>query len=489
MDSPHEAGDDETPTVAAEEILRALTANTPYGVFRSNADGGCVYVNERWCSLAGLLPEQAQEDGWTEALHPDDFERVTAEWREAREAGRDSVVESRFRRPEGTVSWIEGYATALRDERGAILGWVGTCLDLTARKETEEALVMATRHDEMTGLGNRRKLMSDLELALSGHDARRPHLLALFDLNGFKHYNDAFGHPAGDALLAQLASRLDVATRGSAYRMGGDEFCLLAALDTADPCDLLAGAVRALSASGDGFDVSSSSGAVFLPAEAADAESALGLADERLYRDKQETYAARAEPSQVLLRTMLERDPMLRREGGAVADLAVRVGLRLGLGKQSLAELRVAAELHDIGKLAVPDEVLKKPGPLSKEEWWHIRRHPLVGQSILAASPALQNVGAIVRATHERWDGQGYVDTLAGQEIPVAARIISVCDAYTAMTSDRPYRAALTHDEALAELRRCAFTQFDPEIVRLVCAELELTRKDEPRKRDQSSAG
>jgi HD-GYP domain-containing protein (c-di-GMP phosphodiesterase class II) len=295
----------------------------------------------------------------------------------------------------------------------------------------------------------------------------------LFDLNGFKGYNDSFGHPAGDALLARLAGRLAAAANGRAYRMGGDEFCVLAAIEGVDPCAVLDAAVRALTDSGEGFDVSSASGAVFLPAEAIDAETALTLADQRLYAHKHEVQGVRDEPSQVLLRALLERDPSLRHQGGAVATLAARVGAQLGLDDAALAELRLAAELHDVGKLAVPDAVLMKPGPLSAAEWAHIRRHPLVGQSILAASPSLQHVAEIVRSTHEHWDGRGYIDALTGHEIPIAARIIAVCDAYTAMVSSRPYRAALSHEQALAELRRCAFTQFDPEIVRVACAELE----------------
>ncbi len=129
---------------SSEEIFRALAAHTPVGIFVSNAEGKCVYVNERWCALAGLTAEQALGDGWAAALHPDDTDRVRGEWAEASEAGRDSVVEYRFRRPDSSVAWIEGFASALRDERGRITGWVGTCLDLTARKEAEQALLAAS---------------------------------------------------------------------------------------------------------------------------------------------------------------------------------------------------------------------------------------------------------------------------------------------------------------------------------------------------------
>jgi PAS domain S-box-containing protein len=134
----------------ADEMVRALTADTPYGIFRSDAEGGCLYVNQRWCELSGLAVEEALGDGWIAALHPDDRERVLGEWSDAATSGRDSIVEYRFRRPDGGVSWIEGYATALHDEQGAVSGWVGTCLDLTARKQAERELERLANYDPLT---------------------------------------------------------------------------------------------------------------------------------------------------------------------------------------------------------------------------------------------------------------------------------------------------------------------------------------------------
>jgi HD-GYP domain-containing protein (c-di-GMP phosphodiesterase class II) len=148
-----------------------------------------------------------------------------------------------------------------------------------------------------------------------------------------------------------------------------------------------------------------------------------------------------------------------------VAQFAMVVGARLGLTGQALEQLRLTAELHDIGKIAIPDAVLGKPGVLTEEEWRFVRRHSVVGQRILTGSPVLREVAGIVRATHERWDGSGYPDGLAATAIPLAARIIAVCDAYVAMTTERPYRTALDPQRALGELRRCAGTQFDPEVV------------------------
>jgi two-component system cell cycle response regulator len=137
----------------------------------------------------------------------------------------------------------------------------------------------------------------------------------------------------------------------------------------------------------------------------------------------------------------------------------------MGLSTEDHAQLRQAAELHDVGKLAIPDEILGRPGRLDPEDWAFVRRHPLIGERIIGAAPALAAAAKLVHSTHERFDGSGYPDGLAGDQIPLGARIIAVCDAFTAMTFPRPYAAQRSVPEALAELRRCAGTQFDPAVV------------------------
>ena len=209
-----------------------------------------------------------------------------------------------------------------------------------------------------------------------------------------------------------------------------------------------------------------------LPDEAQDAPGALRVADQRLYAQKHARGLGRTRPHEVLLQALFEREPDLRSHIEGVADLSLAVGERLDLPPLELEQLRLAAELHDVGKLAIPDTILRKQGALEPGEWEFIRRHTVIGQRILDAAPALYEVGKIVRSTHERWDGTGYVDGLAAEEIPLAARIIAVCDAYVAMTSDRPYRSAVSTAEAIEELRGCAGSQFDPAVVSVFCAVL-----------------
>jgi two-component system, cell cycle response regulator len=322
--------------------------------------------------------------------------------------------------------------------------------------------------DSLTGLGNRRQLMSDLEHALNGSSTPRGWTLAFFDLNGFKRYNDTFGHLAGDALLARLASMLRtvVSGTGDAYRLGGDEFCLLINGRHPRHDRLIASAVSALTERGKGFEVTTAVGVTLMPDEATTASAALRLADERMYADKGRAH--RAPTRDVLMQLLTERTPGLVDHVSSVTTLAAAVSAWLHLDAEQLDETLRAAELHDIGKLAIPDEILNKPGPLDPDEWAFIKQHPIIGQRILNAAPALTPVATLVRASHERWDGHGYPDGIAGANIPLGARIIAACDAYDAMTSERCYQRARSQQDALAELAHNAGTQFDPAVVEAI---------------------
>jgi two-component system cell cycle response regulator len=352
-----------------------------------------------------------------------------------------------------------------------------TALSFRENNQLLEASRYEALTDALTGLPNRRKLLLDLQDELDRVRTGERRMLALFDLNGFKAYNDTFGHPAGDALLSRLAAKLAAAAApvGIAYRMGGDEFCVLLAASEPE----LRRIADALSEGGEGFMVTSAYGAAVIPDDASTVSAALSVADERLYAHKEMLAEIRRGTAyEPLLRTLAEREPELRAHVADVSSLAVRVGEQLGLARDELEVLRLAAELHDVGKLAIPDIVLQKAAALDATEWGFIHSHTLIGQRILGAAPALRPVGAVVRSTHENWDGTGYPDGFAGEAIPLSARIISACDAYSAMTSDRPYRAARRPEDAICELRRCAGHQFDANVVDLLCEVL--AAEDDP---------
>src|SRR5262245_55536275 len=222
---------------------------------------------------------------------------------------------------------------------------------------------------------------------------------------------------------------------------------------------------EALSEEGEGFMIGTSYGAVVLPDEGRSPSDLLATADLRMYAFKQKGRPSAArQTTDALVCVQEERLPLLGPHVSEVAALAEAVGNRLGLSEQRLHNLRQTAELHDVGKMAIPDEVLVKPGPLSEEEWRLVREHTIIGERIVSAAPALGEVAKLVRATHERFDGAGYPDGLVGEQIPLEARIVSAADAFCAMTQRRPYRAAKSVEVARGELRRSAGSQCDPRV-------------------------
>jgi len=330
-------------------------------------------------------------------------------------------------------------------------------------------------HDSLTGLPNRRKLMDDLERALANATSAQPQRLVIFDLDGFKSYNDTFGHPEGDLLLRRLGGRFAAAIggRGAAYRLGGDEFCALIPGAGAEVGRIVDDACHALAETGEAFSVTTSFGGASFPEETVTAGEVLRLADQRMYLHKGGgRLSAREQARSLVLRILEEHQPSLREHVRQVASLARAIGERLGLDAGRLDDLERAAELHDVGKIAIPDSILGKNGSLDDEEWSFMRRHTLIGEKIVQAAPSLASVGRVIRSSHERVDGEGYPDGLRGEEIPLASRIVFVCDAYEAMTAGRDYRARMDEESALAELRRHAGSQFDPAVVEALCAEL-----------------
>ncbi len=352
--------------------------------------------------------------------------------------------------------------------------------------------------DPLTGLGNHRNFHDRLEGELRyAHERRLPLSLCMVDIDDFKRINDRFGHPAGDRVLSQLAARLR--QTGEAFRLGGDEFALL--LPGADESAALAAAssvverIAALNLEPTGA-VTVSVGIATSPQHAGERDELIGLADSALYwakeygKNRVRAYrpdvielaelkrlasgpdrAARFRAAASLARAVDARDVYTGSHSQRVADLAARTARRLGLAEEEVELTRLAASLHDLGKLAIPEEILRKPGPLTEPERMVLERHPQIGFRMLE-SLGVDPVADWVLHHHERWDGSGYPDGLPGDRIPLGARIIFVADAYDAMTSERVYRRRVAPQHAIAELERCAGSQFDPEIVAALANEL-----------------
>ncbi|HEX5225259.1 MAG TPA: diguanylate cyclase, partial [Solirubrobacteraceae bacterium] len=295
----------------------------------------------------------------------------------------------------------------------ALLMLIGSAAALAAAgRSTKREL----RTDPLTRLHNRRALMDDLQRACQRAGESDPAYLWFFDLNGFKRYNDAFGHLAGDVMLARLGRRLadTVGSHGRAYRLGGDEFCALVTAPLQDPLERFEAARAALSETGAAFAVSASAGAVEIPRDASDPEVALRIADQHMYRDKAATRTGSADlVTAVLHAALAERHPELDEHSSDVATDVERLARAVGLDDEAVEMVIAAGDLHDVGKLGIPDEIISKPGPLTDREWEFMRQHTVMGERIIAAAgPSLQRVAPLVRASHERWDGAGYPDNL-----------------------------------------------------------------------------
>jgi two-component system, cell cycle response regulator len=457
-----------------KEWLESLVAHVPGAIYRCalNSDWEMEFMSEGIEQITGYPAADfigSEARTYASVIHPADALAVEEEVEACVARDEPFVIEYRIITSGGKIRWVHEQGRAIFDGEGEVLYLDGSIIDIGERKRLEAQLEHLAYHDALTGLPNRRQLLEKLER----YDGRQ--LLVFFDLDGFKVYNDSFGHLEGDHLLRRLGRKLRnaVGERGAAYRLGGDEFCILGPLPDDGGEALVVDCREALSEHGEGFSVQASWGAVVVPDEAPDATSALVMADQRMYADKGGGRAsAKQQARDIVLRVMEERHPELHEHSGAVAALARAVGDRMGIAGPDLDDLERAAELHDIGKIAIPDAIVNKPGPLDAEEWSFMRRHTLIGESMLSAAPALKAASRIVRSSHEHYDGTGYPDGLRGEEIPLASRIVFVCDAFHAMTSDRPYEGPRAIDAALAELTRCAGTQFDPAVVKAFVAEL-----------------
>jgi diguanylate cyclase (GGDEF)-like protein len=352
--------------------------------------------------------------------------------------------------------------------------------------------------DPLSGLGNHRSFQERLKHELLRAEADdEPFTLCMIDVDDFKRINDLYGHPVGDRVLASVGRRLR--QNGEAFRLGGDEFALLLPGVTADEALSTASSVLARIGSLELADVGSvtaSAGVAGFPHQAFDRDELIRLADSALYwakehgKNRVHVYrpdvvelaelrrlahgpdrAARFRAAASLAKAVDARDTYTGSHSTRVAELSAWIAHRLGLDREHIELTRLAGSLHDLGKLAIPEEILRKPGPLTDPERLVLQRHPEIGHRMLE-SLGVDPVAEWVLHHHERWDGTGYPERLCGDEIPLGARIIFVADAYDAMTSDRAYRGRLTPREAIEELERCSGTQFDPEIVAAFAREL-----------------
>src|SRR3954447_9802499 len=317
----------------------------------------------------------------------------------------------------------------------------------------------------------RAKLRRALDDAVAGLQAGRAVLLLALDLDDFRRFNAEHGYEAGDALLERFAARL-AEVEGRTVALGAAAFALVLGGTRGQLWRRGAAALWTLDPGAGGVDLRCSFGAAVVTEPGADPTAALAHAEDRLADQRNRAPSVAERYGELILAILRAQQPDTSEHALDVAALAAGVAARLGVDPLDRGLVRRAAELHDVGKIAIDPEIVNKPGPLDDEEWAQMRLHTIIGDDLLLAAPPLRAVAPLVRASHERWDGGGSPDGVAGEDIPLAARIVAACDAYDAMTTDRCYRRGMSAADARAELERCSGSQFDRTVVAALVAEL-----------------
>jgi len=378
--------------------------------------------------------------------------------------------ETMLRSKNGALVPIEADAAPIRDETGLTTGGVIVFRDCGEKKKRLEKIRYLSYHDQLTGLYNRRFFEEEMERLNT--EEFLPLTLAVADVNGLKLTNDAFGHLAGDELLRIVASVFRDGCRNGdvVARVGGDEFVMLFPKTDREKGEKILQQIQGKFSQMmlDNTVVSVSIGWE----EKTDVEQPIAeifsKAEDQMYHKKlTESQSMRSKTIEVILKTLNETNPREKIHSEKVAEISRRIGKTLNLSEDQLKEIELAALMHDIGKIAISNTLLNKPGRLTAGEFEEVKRHPEIGYHILKSVDAYAGFAEHALSHHERWDGTGYPRGIAGEEIPLIARIISVADALEAMTALRPYKKPFSEEEAFLELQRCAGTQFDPSIVKV----------------------
>jgi diguanylate cyclase (GGDEF)-like protein/putative nucleotidyltransferase with HDIG domain len=380
------------------------------------------------------------------------------------------------------------------DKKSTILLFAGQVAQALENNRLYEEIKALGEIDSLSGLHNRRRTLEQLDIEVAR--ARRyqgSFSILLADIDNFKNFNDTYGHYAGDEVIKRVAGLLHNRNRSSDFvgRFGGDEFLMIlpatsrqGAATVADHMRLALGSLPYTAPNGSPIPLRMNFGAASFPEDGHDGSSLIAIADANLYESKRwggDTVTLRREPIggetidpsgfgtlDALVSAVDNKDHYTRKHCAHVAEQVAAMVKSLGLSKERQDKFRVAALLHDVGKIGLPDRILRKPGRLTPEEEEAVRQHSLQGSMLISQYlPDDDVVREAVLSHHERWDGKGYPAGLAGRDIPYSGRILAVADSYSAMITDRPYRAGLSIREALAEIERGSGKQFDPEVVQV----------------------
>lgn len=371
---------------------------------------------------------------------------------------------------DGSQYQISDSAAPIIDAQNNIIGVVLVFRNITEKYQMQEKLKYRTFHDELTGLYNRAYFNE--EIKRYNNERQLPLSVIMGDINGLKIANDSFGHQQGDRLLKKIAQIIKDCCRREdlVARTGGDEFVILLPQTSKKEAVEIYERIKTAcqNAKADPIELSIALGIASKKEMTTDFEKVLKKAEDKMYQNK--VHESKSVHNTILasLETMLrETTNETLEHSQRLNSLAVSLGKKLSLSRHQLDVLASLANLHDLGKITISKKILQKPGSLTDQEWKEIKRHPEAGYKIAKSSPKLNEVAEGVLCHHERWDGDGYPQGLAEEEIPLLARIITIVDAYDVMTNNRPYKKAMNKEKALIEIKNCSGSQFDPKLVKI----------------------
>ncbi len=462
----------------SERSKAVLLSHLPGLAYRCKFDRNWTmeFVSEGCEPLTGYLPESlvANRDlSYSDLVAPEYRDLLWAEWEQVLQQHRHFRYEYQIITKSGSHKWVLELGQFIFAENGTIAALEGIVIDITEQKMREAQISYLNNHDYLTGLYNRSYF--EREKKRFSSDKYLPLSVMVCDINGVRLINDAFGLAEGDRLICDIAHILQSHTRVTDIlsRTGGDEFTLLLPNTTEAEADEIFGRIthtidqykqdekgRTIEASVSfGFSTMTCSGAI---------DQTLANAEERLNHRKLLTQKSSHNAIlSSIMATLYARSQETEEHGKRLTHLTRQIGERMGLDAGALDELELLSMLHDIGKIGVDDRILNKPARLNAEEWELMKRHSEIGYRIALSSPELEHVAPYILYHHEQWNGTGYPQGLKGEEIPLPSRILTVADAYDAMTENRVYHRAIPQADALAEIERCAGSQFDPTVARL----------------------
>jgi diguanylate cyclase (GGDEF)-like protein/PAS domain S-box-containing protein len=450
-----------------EFLLTSLINSIPDLIFYKDKNSVYLGCNKAFESFAGIKEKDLIGLNDYNIFNKEQAELFTTMDLKMMQQGESRKNEEWVVYPDGKRVLLDTLKTPFYDAAENVLGLIGISRDITERKTKEDEILYLSYNDVLTGVYNRR--FFEEEFKRIDTEKYYPLSIIMGDVNGLKIVNDAFGHLEGDKLLKSVAKDIkDVCAEiGVVARWGGDEFVVLLPNTTNETCgEICKDILFKKENNTENIKTSISLGYSTKLNSEENITKILKEAEDMMYKHKlTESDSYRYFIIQSITKTLYEKDHETEEHANRLKDYCNQIGKLVGLSELELNELEVFAALHDIGKIAINENILKKTEKLTEEEWCKLKKHSEIGYRIVKSVPELINIADFILAHHERWDGNGYPKGLMGKNIPLLSRILAVVDAYDAMTNDRSYRKALSKDESIKELLINAGKQFDPYIV------------------------